>query len=91
MIRFHFRRRTKETKLSDDIANLLDRNVENIAKTIYSFDRYRIVNILNQISVKVDITTDLLAFIANREVINNLELMQLEPNPIKKILNKVFC
>ncbi len=90
MIRFHFRRRTKESKLSEDIAELLDRNVENIAKTIYRFDRYRVVNILNQISVKVDITTDLLAFIANRAVINNEELMQLEPNPIKKILDKVF-
>lgn len=90
MIRFHFRRRTKETKLSEDIAKLLDRNVENIAKTIYRFDRYRVVNILNKISVKVDITTDLLAFIANRAVINNEELMQLEPNPIKKILDKVF-
>lgn len=90
MIRFHFRRRTKESKLSEDIAELLERNVENIAKTIYRFDRYRVVNILNKISVKVDITTDLLAFIANRAVINNEELMQLEPNPIKKILDKVF-
>ena len=90
MIRFHFRRRTKEIKLTEDIARVLDRNIENIAKAIYKFDRNHVVGILNKISVKIDITTDLLTFIVNRSVINNLELMQLEPNPIKKILDKVF-
>lgn len=90
MIRFHFRRRTKETKLTEDIARVLDRNIENIAKAIYKFDRNHVVGILNKISVKIDITTDLLTFIVNRSVINNPELMKLEPNPIKKILDKVF-
>ena len=90
MIRFHFRRRTKEIKLTEDIARVLDRNIENIAKAIYKFDRNHVVGILNKISVKIDITTDLLTFIVNSSVINNPELMQLEPNPIKKILDKVF-
>lgn len=90
MIRFHFRRRTKENKLSENISIYLDSHVEDIAKQIYRSDRKLLVNMLNRIPIKTDITTDLIAFVVNRCLINDINLKKMEPLSICKILDKAF-
>lgn len=91
MIRFHFRRRTKECKLSANISAYLDANRENVAKKIYRFNRRLLVEILNRISIKVDITTDLITFIVNRAVIKDSNLLIMEPTLVSTILDKAFA
>lgn len=91
MIRFHFRRRTKECKLSANISAYLDDNRENVAKKIYRFNRRLLVEILNRISIKVDITTDLITFIVNRAVIKDSNLLIMEPTLVSTILDKAFA
>lgn len=90
MIRFHFRRRTDEQKLSPQIASILDKHVDDIAKVILRFDRDAVVQALNKIRVQTSITTDLLTFIVNRSVVKDQDLLQLEPRPTTQILNQVF-
>lgn len=89
MIRFHFRRRTKEHKLSENISLYLDSHVEDIAKQIHRFERNSLVEILNRIHIKIDITTDLITFIVNRSLIHDKNLLAMEPKPICNILNKI--
>lgn len=90
MIRFHFRRRTKEQKLSVEISTYLDSHGEIVAKQIHKFDRKSLVEILNRISIKIDITTDLITFIVNRAVIKDKTLLEMEPASISTVLNKAF-
>lgn len=90
MIRFHFRRRTKECKLSANISAYLEKHREKIAKQIHKFDRKSLVEILNRISIKIDITTDLITFVVNRAIIQDENLLAMEPASISKILDKVF-
>lgn len=89
MIRFHFRRRTKENKLSTNISTYLNGHKE-VAKRIYRFNRNMLVDILNRIPIKMDITTDLIAFVVNRYSIRDNNLLQMEPTPIRTILDKTF-
>lgn len=90
MIRFHFRRRTKERKLSNEISVYLDSHVEDVAKLIHRFDRNSLVEILNRIPFKVDITTDLITYVVNRVSIKDEYLSGIEPGPIRKALDKAF-
>ncbi len=90
MIRFHFRRRTKESKLSDNISVYLNSHVNDVAKLIYRFDRNSLVEILNRIPFKVDITTDLITYVVNRVSIKDEYLSGIEPGPIRKALDKAF-
>lgn len=91
MIRFRFRRRTKENKLSIKISTYLEHHTDDVAKQIYRFDRKLLVDMLNRIPIKTDITTDLIAFIINRHSIHDTELLKMEPNAICKILDKAFA
>lgn len=90
MIRFHFRRRTKECKLSPNISVYLDKHKESVAKQIYRFDRKSLVEKLNKISIKMDITTDLITFIVNRALIHDENLLAMEPPCFSTILDRAF-
>lgn len=90
MIRFHFRRRTKESKLSDNISVYLDSHVEDVAKRIHRFERNSLVENLNKIPFKLDITTDLITYVVNRISIHDEYLSGIEPAPIRKALDKAF-
>lgn len=90
MIRFHFRRRTKEYKLSESIVSFLNTH-EEIAKKIYRFDRKSLVEKLNRITFKIDITTDLITFLVNRSIIHDDNLSRMEPPLTCKILDKAFA
>lgn len=91
MIRFHFRRRTSEQKLSSNISNYLDKHVEDIAKQIYRLDRKSLVDVLIRIPWAIDITTDLITFAVNRAFIHDTNLSKMEPPAICNILNKTFA
>ena len=87
MIRFHFRRRTKECELSTNISDYLDQH-KDIAKQIYKCNRQLLVNGLNKITIKIDITTDLIVFVVNRLEIKDQYISEIEPIPIHSILDK---
>lgn len=87
MIRFHFRRRTKGAKLSDSISKLLD-NDDKLAKELLHISRENLVKWLWEIGPAYSISTDFIFFLINRHVFYRKDIIEMEPIPIKLILNK---
>ena len=88
MIRFHFRRRTNGMKLSDEICKLLDKD-DRLAKKLLNINRSELVEWLWGIGPSVPITTDLLFFLINRKVFQKKDILDMEPIPIKVVLDSV--
>lgn len=86
MIRFHFRRRTAENKLSEELCCILDNDLES-AKQILHITREKLVILLWNLRSPIEISTDLILFLINREVIENDKIRQLETDAITSILN----
>ena len=87
MIRFHFRRRTNGAKLSKSLCDALD-NDERMAKEILHVGREEMARWLWEIGPSAPITTDLLFSLINRKVLKNVELMKLESQPVRSVLDK---
>lgn len=86
MIRNHFCLRFNEAKLSDYYVRLFDAN-PRLAKSLFQIDRKDMINWLWQLNTKVSLTTDLVLCLANRKSINNSDITENEPMPVKLILN----
>jgi ppGpp synthetase/RelA/SpoT-type nucleotidyltranferase len=88
MIRFHFRRRTSGSKLSEPICSLLDSD-ERLAKILLNVKREELVKWLWDIIPLTPITTDILFFLINRKCINRDDIKDMESLPIKSVLDKM--
>ena len=88
MIRFHFRRRTSGSKLSSSLCDLLEKD-ERQAKALLNIEREELVGWLWEIGPAVSITTDFLLFLVNRKSFRRDDIIQLEPMPIKAVLDKL--
>lgn len=89
MIRFHYRRRTSESKLSVVISDYLNSN-KDVAKKIFRCDRVQLISGLHMIPLKLEISTDLIVFIINRLAISDEEILKMEPRVITNVLDKTF-
>lgn len=87
MIRFHFRRRTSGSKLSGDLCDLLEKD-ERQAKALLNIEREELVGWLWEIGPVIPITTDFILFLVNRKFFHREDIIQLEPMPIKAVLDK---
>ena len=87
MIRFHFRRRTNGSKLSEGLVNMLDAD-ERLAKELLHIEREDMVKWLWEIKPAFSISTDFIFFLINRHVFMRDEIKALEPIPIKAVLDK---
>lgn len=87
MIRFHFRRRTSGSKLSAKLCDLLEKD-EGQAKALLNIEREELVRWLWEIGPAIPITTDFILFLINRKSFHREEIILLEPEPIKAILEK---
>ena len=88
MIRFHFRRRTSGSKLSSILCDLLEKD-ERQAKALLNIEREELVGWLWEIGPAVSITTDFLLFLVNRKSFHRDDIIQLEPMPIRAVLDKL--
>lgn len=87
MIRFHFRRRTSGSKLSEPIVQLLEAN-ERLAKRLLQVSRMELVEWLWDVGPAYSITTDFLFYLINRRLFKNEDVFKMEPIPIKSVLDK---
>lgn len=87
MIRFHFRRRTMEKKLSESLCNILDKKGD-VAKSILHVNREKLANWLWEIGPNIPISTDTILFIVNRKELKDPDISKCESSVIKNILDK---
>ena len=88
MIRFHFRRRTVGRKLSQQIVDLLDSD-DRLAKDLLRVQRENLVVWLWELTSMVPISTDFLFYLVNRKTIQRRDIIQMEPAPIKAVLDRM--
>lgn len=89
MLRFHFRRRISENKLSEELCNVLNAD-DRIAKQILQVSRHDLTQWLWLINKPFTLTTTLVLHIINRKLLHNIQITELETNPIKLILDGVL-
>ena len=86
MIRNHFCLRFRENKLSENFNFLLNSN-PRLAKRLFQIDRKDMINWLWQLKTRAALTTDFVLCLANRKVMNDSEIAENEPTPVKLILD----
>lgn len=91
MIRNHLKLRFKENNLSATIKEYLNED-DRRGKRILNFDRQVLIKKLWSISFSYSLTTDFAFFLINRlqEEKTETDIVNMEPKPIKTILDKIF-
>lgn len=89
MLRFHFRRRISENKLSKELCEVLNSD-DRIAKQILQVTRHDLTQWLWLVNKPFTLTTTLMLHIVNRKLLHNAQITELETNPIKQILDGVI-
>lgn len=88
LIRNHFKLRFTEIKLSHDATLYLDKN-PRIGKEILHIDRNELIHWLWEFPMNFSLSTNFVFFLINRKKINDENLMNLEPTPIKMMFDKM--
>ena len=87
MIRNHFRLRFNESKLSQGFVEFLNQDAI-IAKKFYKMERSELITWLWEIMTPYQLSTDMAFCVANRRSWHNQNIINLEPTPIKYILDR---
>lgn len=88
LIRNHFKLRFTEIKLSHDATLYLDKN-PRIGKEILHIDRNELIHWLWEFPMNFSLSTNFVFFLINRKKINDENLMNIEPTPIKMMFDKM--
>lgn len=89
MIRNHFCLRFNEVKLGQCFVDVLSSN-QDLAKKLFKTDRSDLIGWLWEISTPFQLSTDMALCIANRKVLHSPEIREMEPSPIRIILDREF-
>lgn len=89
MMKNHLRIHTQDVCLSPSILNVLNGDVE-LAKAIFRVPRNKILDFLLNLKKPFPLKMDNLLFLVNRLSCNNKTIIELESEPIKIILSKLF-
>ena len=89
MMRNHLRIHTQDVCLSPSILKVLNGDVE-LAKAIFRVPRNKILDFLLNLKKPFPLKMDNLLFLVNRLSCNNKTIIELESEPIKIILSKLF-
>ena len=88
LIRNHFKLRFIEIKLSQEAVSYLDNN-PRIGKDILHVDRNELVQWLWEFPMNFSLSTDFVFFLINRKKLNDENITNIEPAPIKMLFDKM--
>ena len=89
MLRNHFRIRIQIGKLSEDLIELLNNN-HKIAKNILKFERSKLFNVLQSLTLPLPLTLNNIVFLINRLEFNDDNIKGLEPHPVSLLLDREY-
>lgn len=88
LVRNKFRLRLLDDSVNSKLAEIFYEN-KLIAKTLFRCDRNDIIKSLIQLKSPFPITSNNIIFLANRLVMRNIPIINIEPRPIKEILDRL--
>lgn len=88
LIRNHFKLRFIEKKLSQEVVSYLGNN-PRIGKDILHVDRNELVQWLWEFPMNFSLSTDFVFFLINRKKMNDENITNIEPAPIKMLFDKM--